>query len=138
MAATRAAQNIAHGTIVTYTVEAAKGATKGLMATAGATALNVQDAVASDEHVIGIFLEAATAGNPVQVLLFTPLVKALVGTGDCTWGQKQILHATGITDAPAHDSSGATDDLIVGIAMNTGVAGDFVGFQPISGNRGSA
>jgi hypothetical protein len=98
----------------------------------------VQNAGATDDNLICIFLESATAGNRVQGLLPGPVVPMLVGTGGVTRGKKVVTVSDGVADAPAHDSSGATDGIITGIAYESGVAGDMVGVIPTFFNRGSA
>jgi hypothetical protein len=90
------------------------------------------------DTAIGVAIAAATAGNPVEVYMFGDVVPMLVGTGGATQGVAQTLAADGVTDAATHDSSGTTDDEIVGWAMETGVATDIIGVMLCRGNRGSA
>lgn len=134
---TRVLKKIDHATIGTFTVTATKAATKGFAVIISGN-MTVEDAGASDDTIIGVALETATAGNRVQVGLLGPVYPMVVGTGDVTRGKKQKPVSTGITDAPAHDSSGATDNIIVGIALESGVAGDLVGVMLTLGNRGAA
>lgn len=134
---TRVLKKIDYATIMTLTVTAAKVATKGFAVIISGN-LTVEDDAATGDTVIGVALETATAGNRVQVLLFGPVVPMKVGTGDTTRGKKQKTVATGITDAPTTANSGATTTPILGIALESGVAGDFVGVMLAPSNRISA
>jgi len=123
--------------IIAFTVEAAGTATVGRLASFGASDTTVQDTVAAADDAIGVFLTGGTAGDRVDLALFGPSVAVVVGVGGATRGSKAINVATGMTDAPAHDSSGATDNQIYGIFMQSGLAGDTVGMQITASNRGS-
>lgn len=92
---------------------------------------------ADDDLGIGISLKGATTGNDVDFVAWGPVVRVKVGTGGATRGQKAKFVATGFTNAPAHDSSGATDGALYGIFMQSGVANDFVGMIAMPQNRGS-
>jgi hypothetical protein len=120
---------------ITYTASA--GCTLGMMAVFTA-ATTVADGGAASDLGIGTFEATAVAGEQVSVLLYGPIVRVLVGTGGATRGTKAIHVADGYTDAPAHDSSGGTDNAIYGIFMETGVATDRIGMQQVAFNRGSA
>lgn len=68
-----------------------------------------------------------TAANAqIEVMLFWPIIAVMqVGTGGTTRGKKQVAVASGITDAPTPGNT--TDQECVGVALQSGVAGDFVG-----------
>lgn len=125
-------------TCKSYTVATGQTATLGKMAVL-ASDTTAQDGGASSDLGIGVFRTSATAGQQVDVYLFGPIVPVLVGTGGCTRGKKAIHVADGFTDAPAHDSSGTTDDAIYGVFTESGSAGDIRGMMiGLNGNRGSA
>jgi hypothetical protein len=124
-------------TIKSYTVAAGQTATRGYMAVL-ASDTTVQDGGASSDLGIGVFRHTAAAAARVEVYLFAPIVDVEVGTGGCTRGTKAIHVADGFTDAPAHDSSGGTDNAIYGVFTESGAAGDVRGMMLALGNRGSA
>ena len=120
-----------------FTVTAGQSATLGMGCVYSAGVSTVETAGAGADDVIGIFMETAVAGARVKVALFSPVVRALVGTGGATAGKKAVLVADGFADAPAHDSDGATNDEIYGIFMQTGIATNRVGMMLAPSNRGS-
>lgn len=76
----------------------------------------------------------AAASNTVTVdvaLDSNQILPAIVGTGGSTRGLKQVVVATGITDAPVL-GDGAVSHACCGIAMQTGVAGDLIGIMPLN------
>ncbi len=105
-------------------------------------AMTIGDAAAGDDTVIGVTLGNVgvtyASGAKVQVYLPNPVVPMKVGTGGTTRGQKQKVVSDGITDAPATTNSGATTTPTVGIALETGVVGDYVGMILTFANRISA
>ena len=121
-----------------FTVAAGQSATAGRAVLLSGADTTIGTAGADSDLAIGFALETAAAGARCQVALLGPVVPVVVGTGACTRGKKAILVADGVTDAPAHDSSGGTDDQIYGIFMQTGVKGDTVGMILAPSNRGSA
>lgn len=126
--------------IKSYAVAAAQTVTAGMGVVFHTDSEHVANQGASSDLGIGVALESGTgaAGSTVMVALYGPVVPVLVGTGGATYGTKAIHVADGFTDAPAHDSSGGTDNAIYGIFMQTGVATNIVGMQIIASNRGSA
>lgn len=120
-----------------YTVKAGGSATEGRAVLLDSDT-TISNAGADSDLAIGVALETAAAGARCQVALFGPVVAVLVGTGNATRGKKSILVADGFIDAPAHDSSGATNDQIYGIFMQSGVATDRIGMILCPSNRGSA
>lgn len=120
------------------TVAPASTATRGFLAIFGAADDLVLDGGAGSDLGVGIFKESATAGQRVEIELWAPVVPVTVGTGGATRGTKAVFVADGFIDAPAHDSSGGTDNQIYGVFMQTGVVGDRVGMQLMASNRGSA
>lgn len=133
-------RKIDFGTVGTFTVASGQSATKGKLAIFGSSDTTVQNGVSTSDTGIGIFMATAAADAQVDVLLFNHVMPVLVGTGGCTRGKKAIFASAddGFTDAPAHDSSGATDNIIYGIFMQSGSAGDTVGLMCAPSNRGSA
>lgn len=127
-----------NATIRSFTVASGQTATLGNAAILSGADNEVDDAGSGSDLAIGVFLATAAAGARVEVALFGPVVPVLVGTGGATRGTKATLVADGFTNAPAHDSSGATDNVIYGIFMQTGVATDRVGMILCASNRGSA
>lgn len=133
-------RQIEYGTKHNFMVATGQAATKGKLAIFGSSDTTVQNGVSTSDTGIGIFMATAAADTQVDVLLFAPVMPVLVGTGGCTRGKKAIVASAndGFTDAPAHDSSGATDNIIYGIFMQSGSAGDTVGMMVAPSNRGSA
>jgi len=125
-------------TFWTATVAAGQTATLGRLAIFAAADDQVQTAGSGSDLTIGVFKETAAASARVEIQLWAPVVPVVVGTGGATRGTKAVGVADGITDAAAHDSSGTTDNAIVGIFMQSGIAGDTVGMMLMPGNRGSA
>lgn len=125
-----------HATIVNYTVAAGQTTTLGrLVLLASDTTVQTAGQV---DTAVGVALSSETAGNPVDVYLFGPVVPMVVGTGGATRSTVLEAVADGVADAPAHDSSGASNDIIIGMAMETGVATNRIGVMLCRGNRGSA
>ncbi len=93
----------------------------------------------NEDLFIGVSMETVLVGEVVNVAV-SGIVGVLVGAGDATRGTKAIVlgSATGFTDATAHDSSGASDDEVAGIFMQSGVVADFVGMLVLPVSRGSA
>lgn len=121
-----------------YTVAAGGAATLGRLAILSGADTTVDVGGAGVDTGIGVFLTTAVAGARAQVALFGPIVSVVVGTGGATRSTKAIAVADGFTDAPAHDSSGGTDNQIYGIFMQSGIATDRVGMMLMASNRGSA
>lgn len=136
--AERALKKLDFATIMTFKVAAGQAATKGRPVILSGSDLEIATAGANSDLVIGTALETAAAGAECSVALVGPVVPMLVGTGGSTRGTKQVLVADGITDCAAHDSSGATDNAVIGIAMQSGVAADIIGVIQTVCNRGSA
>lgn len=126
--------------ISTMTVAATKTVTAGLPVIASSADGECLNSTTQSDLTLGVALTGGAAGALVQVLHYGPIAKVLVGTGGATFGKKAYFPAAvdGFTDAPAHDSSGATDGSTLGVFMNSGAAGDYVGMMMVLGNRGSA
>lgn len=133
-----ATQDLRTALIKSYTVVAGGSATLGYPAIFSGADDVVDDGGIASDLIIGIFLDTAVAGARARVALFGPIARVVVGTGGATRGTKAVMVADGFTDAPAHDSSGATNNQIYGIFMNSGVATARVGMQLVPSNRGSA
>ena len=124
--------------IKSYTVEAASTATVGALAAFGASDTTVADAAGGSDGGIGVFLTGGTAGERVDIALFSGVVAVVVGAGGATRGSKSVNIGGAFQDAPAQAAGGATADPIYGIFMQSGVAGDVVGMQLLASNRVSA
>jgi len=134
-----ATQKTGHATIASYTVAAGQTATLGRGVILSGADDEVATAGVASDLVIGVFKETAAAAARVEVYLFGPVIRVEVGAGGATRGNKSEVIATGLfQDAPAHDSSGASNDQIYGIFMQSGVSGDYVGMMLAPSNRGSA
>jgi len=122
-----------------YTVATGQTVTAG-MPVKLASDTTIQVDVAGSDESIGVAEVSATAGKRVDVFLFGyAVVPVKIGTGGCTRGKKAKFVADGYTDAPAHDSSGGTDDAIYGVFLESGSVGDIRGLLlGLNGNRGSA
>lgn len=130
--------DLTNGIIKWYTVVAAGAATLGWAAKLDTAFTTVNNLGTGEDLGIGVFLESAVAGARVRVLIPHPIVRVVVGTGGATISTKATWVADGFTDAPAHDSSGGTDNVIYGVFMETGVVTNRIGMQFFMGNRGSA
>ena len=130
-----------YATFLPCMVATSQAATKGMCAEVTAISatngVTVKNGTAANDLTIGFFTQTKTAGEIVEVQLFCPTALALVGTGGSTVGKPQKAVTDGVTDAPAHATSGGTSDNIVGIALDTGVAGDHIAIIPIRAFRGS-
>jgi hypothetical protein len=124
-------------TVHTMTVQTGQAATLGRLC-AVVSATECKNAGAADDTIIGVFAHDAAAGETVDIYCPAPIVKVVVGTGGATVNNWAIPVANGVTDAPAHDSSGATNDVIVGKFVQSGVVGDRIGMLLVLQNRGSA
>jgi len=134
-----ATRKLNNATFGVYTVAAGQTTTAGRAVVLSGADDAVATAGVGSDLVIGIARETKTAAERVEVTLFAPVEAVEVGAGGATRGTKAVVLANGLfQDAPAHDSSGATDDAIMGIFMQSGVSGDFVGLMLCPGNRGSA
>lgn len=134
--AERAIKKIDFTPIMTYIVATGQSTTRGKPVVFSGAETTI--ATGYTDGVFGIAAETKTAGQECQVMLFAPVIPMVVGTGGSTYGTKQQWVSDGVTDAAAHDSSGSTDDVIVGLAMQSGVAGDTIGVQVMPSNRGAA
>jgi hypothetical protein len=83
------------------------------------------EAAAVTDNAIGLATDAAVAGAQCRVALWGPgLALGLVGTGGCTAGAPQKWVSNGLTDATV--GGGTVKQVILGQALETGVAGDYV------------
>jgi len=134
--ATRPKSQYQYGTIGSYTTASTETTTAGktVILVADGT---VKDPGAASDLVIGVALDTTVAGARCRVAHFGPIVPMLVGTGDSTRGTKQIVAADGVTDASTHDSDGTSNESIVGVAMQSGVATDMIGVMLMLESRGA-
>lgn len=112
------------------------GTVTGLPNAPGRT--NQPPAFVNDSNAPTSVLGDGTSKYQVTVALDSNLiVRMRVGTGGSTRGVKQIAVADGLTDAPTN-GGGTTPHTIVGIAMQSGVLGDFIGCMPTPGRSVAA
>ncbi len=121
----RATQDLVRAIVKTYTVKTGGATTAGKPVKFGTTDTEVDTLLAADANIgFGVALETKAAGLPVQVAPFgVQIVPMIVGTGGATRGLKLKIASdnTGVTD------TGATTDVFVGRAMQSGVVGDLIG-----------
>lgn len=86
---------------------------------------------AAGAAAIGVFLDDGSPGDKVRVILLggNGRILVLVGTGGATRGVRAKGVADGVTDATLV-AGGTTLTHIPGFFMESGVAGDVVGFRP--------
>jgi hypothetical protein len=132
-----AVQDLTNGIIKWYTVVTAGAATLGFCAKLDSADNTVNNLGAGEDLCIGMFLATAVAGARVPVLIPNPIVRVVVGTNGATRSKKAIPVATGLEDAPTHDSDGTSNSAIVGIFMQSGTVGQRVGMQLTISSRGS-
>jgi predicted RecA/RadA family phage recombinase len=132
--ATRPQRQTQHALKRYYTVAASQTCTVGKTVKL-ASDTTVQDAGAGSDLEIGICMESSdanasgvvAAGFQVEILLLGhAVVPMLVGTGASTRSKKQVVVSDGITDAAA-SGGGTTAVECIGIALESGVAGDLIG-----------
>jgi len=138
--AVRANFDLKNSIIKTYRVKSGTTTVAGKRVKFGTADDEVDNAAAGDDLAFGT-ARAAVVGDgskTVEVILDChQLVPMLVGTGGCTRGVRQKYVSDGITDATTN-GGGTTAEAIVGIAMQTGVAGDVVGVCPLPYARAHA
>lgn len=127
----RANQDLKNALIKRYSIKDGVTIAKGARVRFGGSDTEIDNiSGADDDTTFATALEGGTGiGTTVwiEVALDFPLVVAMVvGTGGATRGKKQKIAADGVTDAPAN-GGGTTSHPIVGVALQTGVAGDLIG-----------
>ena len=135
--AVRANQDLKNALVKTYTAKNGVVFAVGSRVKFGATDTEADLGGAGDDLTFGTALNVCTgnaAGSViVEVALDVPqIIAMIVGVGGSTRGTKQIAVATGVTDAMAN-GGGTVAHPLVGIAMQTGVAGDLIGVMPVAG-----
>jgi hypothetical protein len=143
--ALRPLKQLEHSIIRPFTITAGQSAYLGRSVIFGTSDTMVQDSGGPSDLIIGVVrIDGQNAGyadvngliNPALltvpgvttievVLLFSTILPMVVGTGGSTRGKKQILVASGVTDAPPVGNTTEVD--IVGVALQTGAAGDQIG-----------
>jgi hypothetical protein len=114
-----------------YTVASGQSAYAGQSVIFGSTDTEVQDSGGASDLIVGVCMgppgTTYAAGDTVQVLHpFAAVARMKVGTGDSTRGKKQKVVSTGVTDADTN--GGGTNPIYsVGVALQSGVAGDYIG-----------
>jgi hypothetical protein len=124
--------------IMTYLVATGQTTTAGYPVIFSGSEDEIGTNSSTPDAIIGIALDTCAAGTECRVALLGPVIPMLVGTGGSTYGVKQQPLADGVTDAAAHDSSGAVDDVIIGLAMQSGAHDDMIGVMVMPSNRGAA
>lgn len=141
----RAIKQIQNALVRSHVVAASQTVTLGkTVVFASATTYTIQDSAGASDIEFGIAYACdpragtasglgadangvCNAGSTVEVILLgLNIVPMLVGTGGTTAGKKQVVVATGITDVAAN-GGGTTAVECIGIAYQSGVAGDVVG-----------
>lgn len=128
--ATRAFEHLKNVIILTRTVKSGSTIPLGTKVVFVTDDNTVDPCGAADDLAIGTSISATTVGDgirTIQIALdFIGVVKMLVGTGDSTRGKKQktITAGGGITDAGTSGVTTAT--AIAGVALQSGVAGDYI------------
>jgi hypothetical protein len=145
--ALRALKHLEHAIIRPYTIQPSQQVVLGMTCVFGTLDTAVQAAAGASDLVIGVvrldgvnagyadasniitpaYLPQPTTTTIEVVLMFSAIVPMTVGTGGSTRGKKQIVVSTGVTDAPANPGADTTDIEIIGVALQTGVAGDVIG-----------
>lgn len=136
--AARANRHLEFAYIRPYTVETGQTVVGGKPVKFGSSDTTVQDSGAASDLMIGVARNPGTtytAGQTVEVVHpFTVVVPMVVGTGGSTRGLKQKVVSDGITDVAT--LGGATTPIYsIGIAMQSGVAGDYVGVGLLPDSR---
>ncbi len=133
---TRADRDLKHALIVTRTVETGTTVTQYQVVKDGNADKEVQPAGAGELGmgiVIALGPLAGAAGDKVQVALLAGacIIPTKVGTGGTTRGLLQQVVADGVTNVTPNGAP-TTGVLVgaVGIATQSGVAGDIVGIIP--------
>ncbi len=126
--ATRAVIDLKNALIKTYIVKNTVTTVAGTKVKFSSNGELEIDNASAGEDFIGT-VQDAVVGDGVKkaqvVLDFWAIVPMVVGIGGSTCGKKQVIVATGITDAAA---KGVTTAITVaGVAMQTGVVGDLIG-----------
>lgn len=128
--ATRAIVDLKGALIKTYTVKSGTTIVAGNRVKFGTSDTEVDVAGAAEDNSWGTALDGAvgdgTAAKRVEVALDGHAIVAMtVGTGASTRGLRQVLVSDGITDAKATGVN--TAQAVVGVAMQSGIAGDSIG-----------
>lgn len=133
--AARAIKQTQNALVRPYIVDATQTVTVGMTVIFSTDEFHVKGAGGASDLEIGICLPSpdanasgvVAAGKTVEIaMLGWMIIPMVVGTGNCTAGKKQVIVATGITDAAA-SGGGTTAVECVGIALQTGVANDIIG-----------
>ena len=119
-----AAQTVTIGAPVTFSTDDTH-----VKATSSGTGNNVAVGIAitSTDGVTGVSGNVVSPPGAVDVILFGPVVPMTVGTAGATMGKQQVMASNGVVDAAAAASSGSTINECIGVATQTGVAGDVIG-----------
>lgn len=129
--AARATVDISLALKKSATVKAASAVTEGyaIKFHTDGTVLNCT----AGDAAIGYALETGAAGETVSYIAVgsTAMVKAKVGTGAATIGSWLKMANDGVTDAGTL-GGGTTLVNVVGLAVQSGAAADFIGVIPIA------
>lgn len=128
--ATRANEDLKNALVKTYTVAASQTATLGLVVVLSGADDTIDDAGANVLG-IGVALETAVAGARCQVAMLagSAQIRVKVGTGGATRGSMLKTATDGVTDTGTL-GGGTTLVQVVGMALQSGVAGDFIAMLP--------
>ncbi len=127
--ATRANEDLKYALVKTYEVAGGQSVTVGLLVKL-ASDTTVQNAGAN-ERGVGVALETGAAGARVQIAMLagSAQLRVKVGTGGATRGG-YLNHATdGFKDVGTL-GGGTVLKEVIGMALQSGVAGDFIAVLP--------
>lgn len=123
-----------HDAVKTVTLTAGEALTNGNVVQVSAARTVIKTA-ATNDVVVGVVAESVASGSDVPVALLQGIVEVIAGTGGVTAGELCVPDATGTVTGVADLPTLAVDQMAVGIALNTAVAGEVFEMlaQPISG-----
>ena len=123
-----------HDAVRTVTLTAGAALTNGQVVQVSA-ARTVIATAATNDVVVGVCAETVASGSDVPVALLQGIVEVEAGTGGVTAGEICVPDATGTVTGVADLPTLAVDQMGIGIALNTAVAGEIFEMlaQPICG-----
>jgi len=122
-----------HDAVRTVTLTAGGALTNGQVVEVSA-ARTVVATTAVTSVVVGIAAETVASGSDVPVALLEGIVEVEAGVGGVTAGEICVPDATGTVTGVANTGALVADQMGIGIALNTAVAGEIFEMlaQPIA------
>ena len=112
-----------HDGVKTVTLTAGAAVTNGhILAVSGAR--TVIETAAVTDIVVGVAAETVASGSDVPVALLQGIVEVAAGTGGVTSGEVCVPDATGTVTGVTGTGGLAADQMGIGIALNTAIAGE--------------